>query len=50
MANGYLFFSVLQVTTALPSVELDPPTISMTFGINDSPLAGRDGTQVCFDF
>ncbi|KAG2332889.1 hypothetical protein Bca52824_004069 [Brassica carinata] len=35
-----------EVTTALPSVELDPPTISMTFGVNDSPLAGRDGTQL----
>lgn len=32
--------------TALPNVELDPPTISMTFGVNDSPLAGRDGTYV----
>ncbi|KAF8053353.1 hypothetical protein N665_1425s0005 [Sinapis alba] len=35
-----------EVTTALPSVELDPPTSSMTFGVNDSPLAGRDGTQL----
>lgn len=32
--------------TALPTVELDPPTISMTFSVNDSPLAGRDGTHV----
>lgn len=32
--------------TPLPTVELDPPTISMTFGVNDSPLAGRDGTHV----
>ncbi|XP_047950381.1 50S ribosomal subunit assembly factor BipA-like isoform X2 [Salvia hispanica] len=32
------------VMTALPTVDLDPPTISMTFGVNDSPLAGRDGT------
>jgi len=32
--------------SALPTVELDPPTISMTFGVNDSPLAGRDGTHV----
>ena len=37
--------------SALPTVELDPPTISMTFGVNDSPLAGRDGSHVigvCF--
>lgn len=34
--------------SALPTVELDPPTISMTFGVNDSPLAGRDGVHVSF--
>ncbi|KAI3994880.1 hypothetical protein MKX01_037431 [Papaver californicum] len=34
------------VMTALPTVELDPPTISMTFGVNDSPLAGHDGTHL----
>ncbi|RVW46760.1 GTP-binding protein TypA/BipA-like [Vitis vinifera] len=28
------------------TVELDPPTISMTFSVNDSPLAGRDGTHL----
>ena len=39
----------MQVLTPLPTVELDPPTISMTFGVNDSPLAGRDGTHVCND-
>ncbi|XP_021898449.1 uncharacterized protein LOC110815104 [Carica papaya] len=32
--------------SALPTVELDPPTISMTFGVNDSPLAGRDGVHL----
>uniref|UniRef100_A0A2P2KZ90 GTP-binding protein TypA/BipA homolog isoform X2 n=1 Tax=Rhizophora mucronata TaxID=61149 RepID=A0A2P2KZ90_RHIMU len=36
----------VEVMTALPSIELDPPTISMTFGVNDSPLAGRDGTHL----
>ncbi|MCF3974905.1 translational GTPase TypA [Paracoccus salsus] len=34
------------VTTALPSQPIDPPTISVTFGINDSPLAGQDGKKV----
>lgn len=34
---------------ALPTVELDPPTISMTFGVNDSPLAGRDGSHVSLE-
>jgi GTP-binding protein len=27
----------------LPRLELDEPTLSMTFGVNTSPLAGRDG-------
>ncbi|XP_022741369.1 uncharacterized protein LOC111292967 isoform X2 [Durio zibethinus] len=35
-----------EVMTALPTIVLDPPTISMTFGVNDSPLAGRDGTHL----
>jgi len=34
------------VTEALPAQPIDPPTISVTFGINDSPLAGRDGKKV----
>ncbi|KAJ0393977.1 hypothetical protein P43SY_009809 [Pythium insidiosum] len=31
------------VTEPLPSPQLDPPTISMTFGVNDSPIAGKEG-------
>ncbi|WP_415182649.1 translational GTPase TypA [Phaeovulum sp.] len=34
------------VDIPLPSQPIDPPTISVTFGINDSPLAGRDGSKV----
>ena len=36
----------LEVDTAIPAQPIDPPTITVTFGINDSPLAGRDGTKV----
>jgi len=36
----------LEVETALPAQPIDPPTISVTFGINDSPLAGQDGKKV----
>lgn len=36
----------LEVDTALPAQPIDPPTISVTFGINDSPLAGKDGAKV----
>ncbi|WP_071798786.1 translational GTPase TypA [Natronohydrobacter thiooxidans] len=36
----------LDIDIALPAQPIDPPTISVTFGINDSPLAGRDGSKV----
>ncbi|TPE48318.1 translational GTPase TypA [Amaricoccus solimangrovi] len=36
----------LSVSEAIPAQPIDPPTISVTFGINDSPLAGRDGDKV----
>ncbi len=36
----------LAVEDAIPAQPIDPPTISVTFGINDSPLAGRDGKKV----
>ncbi len=36
----------LSVDTAIPAQPIDPPTITVTFGINDSPLAGRDGSKV----
>ncbi len=36
----------VSVDTPLPAQPIDPPTISVTFGINDSPLAGRDGSKV----
>ncbi|WP_084862121.1 translational GTPase TypA [Salibaculum halophilum] len=35
-----------EVTAPIPAQPIDPPTISVTFGINDSPLAGRDGKKV----
>ena len=36
----------MEVTTALPAQPIDPPTISMTVSVNDSPLAGREGDKV----
>jgi GTP-binding protein len=32
--------------TPLPVVPVDPPTLAMTFLVNDSPLAGREGKKV----
>ena len=34
------------VETPIASQPIDPPTLSMTFRINDGPLAGRDGDKV----
>jgi GTP-binding protein len=36
----------VSIDIPLPAQPIDPPTISVTFGINDSPLAGRDGKKV----
>ncbi|TVQ54120.1 MAG: translational GTPase TypA [Rhodobacteraceae bacterium] len=36
----------LSVGQPIAAQPIDPPTISVTFGINDSPLAGRDGDKV----
>ena len=35
-----------EVTTALSSTPIDPPTMSVTITVNDSPLAGREGSKV----
>ncbi|SFS12017.1 translational GTPase TypA [Yoonia litorea] len=36
----------VSIDTPIPAQPIDPPTITVTFGINDSPLAGRDGKKV----
>ncbi|WP_460273480.1 translational GTPase TypA [Celeribacter sp. ULVN23_4] len=36
----------LEIDTPLEAQPIDPPTITVTFGINDSPLAGREGKKV----
>ncbi|MBM3488018.1 MAG: translational GTPase TypA [Alphaproteobacteria bacterium] len=35
-----------EVTAALTAIPVDPPTLAMTFSINDSPYAGQDGDKV----
>ncbi len=36
----------LTVMEAIPSHPIDPPTLSMTISVNDSPYAGREGDKV----
>lgn len=36
----------ISVSTPLRSTPIDPPTMSITIGVNDSPLAGQEGSKV----
>ena len=35
-----------EIDVALPSQPIDPPTLAMSFSVNDSPLAGREGSKL----
>ena len=35
-----------EVTVPIAAQPIDPPTLSMTFMVNDSPLAGTEGDKV----
>ncbi|NBO19198.1 MAG: translational GTPase TypA [Proteobacteria bacterium] len=36
----------MTLTSAVPSTPIDPPTMAITIGVNDSPYAGQEGTKV----
>lgn len=35
-----------EITVPLAALPIDPPTLSMVFSVNDSPLAGKEGKKV----
>lgn len=43
--NAFVSDTICNPSVQVPieSPTLDPPTISMTFGVNDSPIAGKEG-------
>ncbi|MDD4555885.1 MAG: translational GTPase TypA [Alphaproteobacteria bacterium] len=43
VADTLCTYEVVEPITAQP---IDPPTLSMTFSVNDSPLGGREGDKV----
>ncbi|PPR17724.1 MAG: hypothetical protein CFH43_00652, partial [Proteobacteria bacterium] len=48
MSQSYVSHTICspEVTEPLPSLAIDPPTIAMTFSVNDSPLKGEDGDKL----
>src|SRR5499433_2522646 len=45
-ANVAHTLCAVEVTEPLPAQPIDPPTLSMLFRVNDSPLAGTEGDKV----
>ncbi|MGZ3410057.1 MAG: translational GTPase TypA [Xanthobacteraceae bacterium] len=48
LPNATVAMSIVdpEVDVPLPAQPIDPPTLSMTFRVNDSPLAGTEGDKV----
>jgi GTP-binding protein len=48
LGNAYVSQTICapEVVTPLQAPAIEPPTLAMTFGVNDSPLAGKEGTKL----
>ncbi|HEX2859276.1 MAG TPA: translational GTPase TypA [Alphaproteobacteria bacterium] len=48
LSQAYVSHTICEpgITTPLPAVDIDPPTMMMTFSVNDSPLCGREGKKL----
>ena len=48
LGNAYVSHTIADMAVAepLPAVDIDPPTMMMTFGVNDSPLSGQEGKKL----
>jgi GTP-binding protein len=48
LPNAYVSHTICapEITTPQPALAIDPPTLMMTFGVNDSPLAGQEGKKL----
>lgn len=48
LPNAYVSHTICapEINTPLPALAIDPPTLMMTFGVNDSPLAGQEGKKL----
>lgn len=48
LPNAYVSHTICapEITEALHAVEIDPPTMMMTFSVNDSPFCGKEGKKL----
>ncbi len=48
LGNAYVSHTICapEVSTPLAATEIDPPTMMMTFSVNDSPFAGKEGKKL----
>ncbi|CAF3662275.1 unnamed protein product [Rotaria socialis] len=48
-ANVFDTIGAPTLAQALPTTPIDPPTLAINFSVNDSPLAGSEGSKLTFN-